>query len=346
MKLAFVTPGDSLHTPPWAEEFSSAGHEVTVYAYPPVTMKWPGARVREVKARGPLARGRWLRNAIAHDRPDIVVMHYASTDSFALSGLAVPLVISVWGSDILRDLEGHAMKRALVHTALRRSALVISPAEHMTRRLEAMGVGPDRILTAQYGVDTSALHCERPLRDAPVTVISTRSFAPVYRVSDLIDAAALMDRSLFKRIEVVGSGPLEGALHDLARQNGAGDLVDFLGRIDAHGIANELCNADIYVSTSESDGTSLSLLEAMASGLPCVVSDIAANREWVDEKCGVLFPVGDAPALAAAIDALAADPAARQAMGMVARERVVERGDRARNMTAIRHAIEKLLDAS
>jgi glycosyltransferase involved in cell wall biosynthesis len=68
--------------------------------------------------------------------------------------------------------------------------------------------------------------------------------------------------------------------------------------------------ADVYVSASSSDGTSSSLLEAMASGLYPVVSDITANRPWVEHgKNGLLFAVGDAASLAEALRLCAAQRA-------------------------------------
>ena len=54
------------------------------------------------------------------------------------------------------------------------------------------------------------------------------------------------------------------------------------GRVDREELVNYLNAADIYVSTSYSDGTSLCLLEAMATGLPAVVTDVPANLEWIE----------------------------------------------------------------
>jgi len=68
----------------------------------------------------------------------------------------------------------------------------------------------------------------------------------------------------------------------------------------------------LYVSTSTSDSTSVSLLEAMAAGCFPIVSDIPANREWIaSEAQGMLFPCGDDAALAACILRAGADPALR-----------------------------------
>ena len=73
----------------------------------------------------------------------------------------------------------------------------------------------------------------------------------------------------------------------------------FKGQIAQNELEDILLKADIYISTSLSDSTSVSLLEAMASGLIPVVSNISGNREWVKEGGnGFLFPPGDYKALA------------------------------------------------
>jgi glycosyltransferase involved in cell wall biosynthesis len=81
--------------------------------------------------------------------------------------------------------------------------------------------------------------------------------------------------------------------------------------------------ADVCLSVPSSDGTSVALLEAMATGRPVVVSDIPANREWVTEgESGVLVPPGDAPALSDALLRLARSPDLRAAYGAAARANV------------------------
>src|SRR5204863_3303946 len=94
--------------------------------------------------------------------------------------------------------------------------------------------------------------------------------------------------------------------------------------------------ADIYVSASHIDGSSVTLLEAMASGLPAITSDIPGNAEWVEPgTSGVMFPDGDASALAQALTDLAPDSERMAAMGRRGRAIVEARADWARNRSRL-----------
>ena len=89
---------------------------------------------------------------------------------------------------------------------------------------------------------------------------------------------------------------------------GVKEYVKFLGKIRHRDVAKYLEASDIYVSTSLSDGTSASLLEAMALSLPVVVTDIPGNREWVKNGWnGFLFPAKNPEKLAEKVVVLAKD---------------------------------------
>jgi glycosyltransferase involved in cell wall biosynthesis len=105
-----------------------------------------------------------------------------------------------------------------------------------------------------------------------------------------------------------------------------------------------LGSASAYVSTSRSDSTSISLLEAMASGATPVVSDIPGNREWIEEgEGGRFFPVGDAPALAKALNLVLGDEAFRRSARAVNRSRVERDGDWAANVRRIEDRYARLV---
>ena len=109
-------------------------------------------------------------------------------------------------------------------------------------------------------------------------------------------AAAIQDVDLL----LVGDGPLRGELEQLARSLGLADRVRFLGVRDD--VADLLAVADMFALTSVSEAASITLLEAMASQVPVVVTDVGGNPEIVRHGIdGLLAPRGDAPAIAAAI---------------------------------------------
>ena len=123
---------------------------------------------------------------------------------------------------------------------------------------------------------------------------------------------------------MVGDGPLRGDLEALTRELGIAERVRFLGiRTD---IPDLMRAADAFALTSLSEAASLTLLEAMASGLPAVVTDVGGNGEIVrHEREGLLVPRGDAAGCAAAFRRLFDDPAFAKKLGEAGRQRAHER---------------------
>ncbi|MEO6462789.1 MAG: glycosyltransferase, partial [Candidatus Eisenbacteria bacterium] len=116
-----------------------------------------------------------------------------------------------------------------------------------------------------------------------------------------------------------------------ARARGLSAVVRFAGRVPHRELPALLASAAVAVSCARSDSTSISLLEAMASGATPVVTDLPGNREWIDDGVeGRLFPPGDATALADALVFVLTDPGFRPAARLRARQRVERDGDFAR----------------
>jgi glycosyltransferase involved in cell wall biosynthesis len=103
--------------------------------------------------------------------------------------------------------------------------------------------------------------------------------------------------------------------------------VSFLGSLPLPEVAARLRDADIFITTSRSDGANLSLLEAMAAGCFPVVTDIPATRQWLEAGAeGIAVPLDDAVALAAAIIGAARDAARRERAREVNRAVVLAKG--------------------
>ena len=165
-------------------------------------------------------------------------------------------------------------------------------------------------------------------------------FAPPKNHLLLIEAFARVHASTPLYLLLVGGGELEHAVREQVAGLGLENRVRFLGvRAD---VADILRASDVFVLSSRVEGNPLSVMEAMAAGLPVVSTAVGGVPELVREgETGLLVPSEDAAALAQAMQALVDDPARRQAMGAAARQHAVAHFD-------IRHTVrqyEKLYES-
>jgi glycosyltransferase involved in cell wall biosynthesis len=167
---------------------------------------------------------------------------------------------------------------------------------------EDVDLEPDR----RYLIHVARHH---PVKDQPALLRGFAQAAPDLPGVDLL---------------MVGDGPLRAELEALAVELRVPDRVKFLGiRTD---IPELMRAADAFALTSLSEAASLTLLEAMASGLPAIVTNVGGNPEIVrHEREGLLVPRGDAGACADAIRRLFRDPELAARLGTAGRERALER---------------------
>jgi len=225
-----------------------------------------------------------------------------------------PLLLTVHGSDHRIASERGGVAARAFRMVARGADRVHSVSEPITDYLVSIGVPPARIHTRPLGVDESVFNASvRPAdsREGEFTVLSTRSFLPLYRVEDILRAAALLREKLpGLRVILAGDGPERERLAVLGTELGLGDKLRFTGQLKPAELASRLASCGVYVSTSPADGTSVSLLEALALGCLPVVTDIPANRAWVRHgENGLLFPPGDIDSLAACLERAVADSA-------------------------------------
>jgi glycosyltransferase involved in cell wall biosynthesis len=182
-------------------------------------------------------------------------------------------------------------------------------------------------------------------RTDDLIVISTRMHEKIYNVETLIRAIPIVLRNVPNvRFLLLGGGSLTWKLKSMVHELGVQEAVQFIGFVPHDEIFYYLKNSDIYVSTSLSDGTSASLLEAMISGLACLVSNIPGNREWIyDGENGILFPVRDHEKLAQKIILLAEDKNLRKKLGEKASITVRERANWEKNSKILYERLESII---
>jgi sugar transferase (PEP-CTERM/EpsH1 system associated) len=192
-------------------------------------------------------------------------------------------------------------------------------------------------------VDRVALRAEQGVGpDDPVVGIAAR-FAPVKDHATLLDAFRLvLDERPDAKLVLCGDGPLRADLEDRARRLELGEAVRFLGvRRDVPAL---LRTWDLFALSSLSEGTSVTLLEAMAAGLPAVATAVGGNPEIVEDgRTGRLVPRGDAEAFGRAVLDLLSDPERSRDHGEAGRRRVLERFTFSGMVTAYESLYRELL---
>ena len=324
MRILLVSDAASVHTQRWAESLRAQGDEVHVASFRPADIA--GVQVHLLPTFG-IGRAGYLlavpllRRLAARLRPGVVHAHYLTSYGFVAAAARLrPLVVTAWGSDVLLSPQESAVARGLAGFALRHADEVTTVAAHMNPGVISMGATAAKITVLPFGVDTVLFKPPAAPRAAPqpLRVLSTRSFQPLYSVHTLVEAARqLHTGGMALTLELVGDGPLCGPLQAQVRAAGLQDLTHFHGHVNHPTLASLLGTAHVYVSTAVSDGSSVSLNEAMACGCFPVVTDIAANTHWVRPGSnGLVFKAGDAAALAACIARAAADAPLRDAAAL------------------------------
>ena len=223
-------------------------------------------------------------------------------------------------------------KRRWVNPLLARlPGQVFAVSADLKRHMVAEGFPPDRVQVLYNGIEVGELpRPEERLRARDVLGIPHDAYVigtvgrldPVKNLPALIDAhAAVRRHAPDARLIIVGSGPTQPELERRAAEQGIAGSVYFTGyRSDVRAV---MAAFDTYVNCSTYEGVSLTILEAMATGLPVVATRVGGNPEVVvDGETGTLVPI-DSPALTDELISLAGNPVRRRAMGDAGRRRVV-----------------------
>ena len=161
-------------------------------------------------------------------------------------------------------------------------------------------------------------------------IISTRGLSPIYDISTLIHAIPKVIKEIPDAKFIIGSsGPLKEDLEELVKNLNVSDNTIFTGRISDEDFPRYVSSADIYVSTSLSDaGLASSTGEAMACGLPVIVTEDPDNRNWIkDGENGFVIPVKNPDILADRIIKLVKNENLRKEFGKANRKIITERND-------------------
>lgn len=244
-----------------------------------------------------------------------------------LGGRHVPVVCTVHGADLFAF--NHPWLRWLQRTLANRCERVAAVSEAVRAELVARGVDAHRIRVLPMGVPVPA-EATPPRGDGDHLVFAGRLVGK--KGVDVLLRAFREIRAARPRVRltIAGGGPERARHEGLAGELGVAPAVAFTGPAPHEDVLALLRDATVVVVPSvvaeggDTEGLGLVAIEAMAAGSPVVASDLPAIRGFIDDGAtGLLFPAGDAGALARAVVRLLDDGALRARLGAAARRRAV-----------------------
>jgi len=365
MRICYLADASSVHTSRWVRFFVGRGHEIHVVSFENAQIE--GTTVHYLKlpvlvknATFPikLASIYRIKALFKRIKPDILHAHYVT--NYGLFGALCnfsPFVLTAWGSDVLIDLDARfisMVKKPVAEYALRKADLVTCDAQHMREAMGKLGVPREKISVIYFGVDTKKfspgqkskeLRAKLGIYDSPA-VISLRNLEPVYDVESLVKSVPLILKEIREtKFVIAGKGSEEKRLRELAKSLGVSDSTIFAGFIPNDELPTYLNTMDVYVSTSLSDaGIAASTAEAMACGLPVVITDVMDNKKWVeDEVNGCLVPTKDPKSLAEKIIYLLQNEDIRKKFGKLNRKIIEERNNYYKEMEKMEDIYKNLI---
>lgn len=265
--------------------------------------------------------GQWMRrNALTH-----LHVHFggpvATVGMLTAQAWQLPWSVTLHGPDEFFDQDAFYLRQKIESA---RFVICISDFCRSQVLRIAPGLDAARLEVVRLGVDCSAL---QPVPEAgappakPVHLVCTGRMVAAKAHRILLESLApLAAAGVDFSCTFIGDGPERPSLEALCRQLGIADRVRFLGAMAHQATLAEVAKADVFVLASFAEGLPVALMEAMALGVPCISTTIAAIPELIRDRVnGLLVPPANPEALSAAIAELAQNRSSRRALGAEAR---------------------------
>lgn len=356
MRILLLSDIDSSHTRKWAISLYERGYTIGIFslrrgkanwhaAYDGIEVfdgegfseeKFQGRATSKVSYLKMLPR---VRDCIRKFRPDIVHAHYAT--SYGLLGARSgfhPLIISVWGSDVFDFPRRSFIHRWILKRNLKNADHIFSTSEVMKKEVVRLGI-PDVTVTP-FGVNINVYKPQQiRKRDDGVQVIGTvKTLEQHYGIDILINAFTLLKKTYTSPLQLVicGSGTQEKALKELALSSGYNSDIVFKGHVPQEEVPDYIRSFDIFANLSRQESFGVAVIEAMACGVPVVVSDAPGLLEVTAHgEYGIVVPRDDASGAADALLRLLNDKSLEAQLRKQGRLHVETNYDWERNLDAV-----------
>jgi glycosyltransferase involved in cell wall biosynthesis len=208
-----------------------------------------------------------------------------------------------WGSDVLTEPGKYFFLKNIVRKVMINCDKIQCDAEFVKQKIiNDYNIIPQKIAVFPWGIDLKIfkpgdkLSCRKKLKlnTDKFTIIYNRSLEPVYGVSDLLEGFNIFSKNKDDvNLLMLSGGSLKNNVINFINRNNLDDKIDLIGRVANSDLPDYLNASDVYISTALSDGASLAMLEALACGLPVIVTDVPAIKEWISGSNGIVIPRKD-----------------------------------------------------
>ena len=289
-----------------------------------------------------------LRRIIRELEPNLIHAGPIQNCAFlaALSGFR-PILAMSWGYDLVMDAEKSAWMLRVTRYTLKRSAFFVSDANVSRNRAIAFGMPLERTVIFPWGTDIEHFTPKtfEPSNVQTFTLFCSRSWESIYGVDVLAKAfVKVANQNPNVDLILLGGGSQGAKIRQILMSGGVLDRVHFGGHVGQKDLPRWYHMADLYISPSHVDGSSVTLMEALACGLPCLVSDIPGNREWIEDGVnGWLFRDGDVSDLAEKILYAIKNRDTFEMIGTTARRTAEQKADWKKNFGKLLEAYQKTI---
>ncbi len=302
--------------------------------------------VQVVQWRGGMNKFHWynipslvlsLKEVIIDVRPDLI--HAGPIQSVGLVSVLSgfhPLVSMSWGFDLMQDAEKNLYSRWVTRNVLLRSDWLFGDCQAVLNKAEKFGYNLKRSSFFPWGVDLQhfspgdGTRLRKQLEWTDNTIVfCNRSWEPQYGVDIVAKAfvkASEVNGNL--RLLLLASGSQKEKIEQILNDGNVKNKVVFAGQVPNTELPDYYRAADLYISASHTDGSSVSLMEALACGLPAAISDIPSNKEWVSPgEEGWLFTDGSVEELSLLMQKLVEEKVDLAVMQIKARRKAEKSAD-------------------
>jgi len=277
-----------------------------------------------------------LKELLRAFSPDILLTLYGGGyGAMALLSFFRPYAVYIVGSDVMVM---NPVKKIFTRIMLNKAEVVFVNGKYLAEKTRE--VAPKANIKPLYiGIDTKKFKRDKTTRSKKIRIVCTRGFAPVYNNQYIIEALGKLQENIPDFEFIFSSrGPLLENVKTFADKTLSPKIrkkVIFYGGVTSQKLVELLSTADIYISVSRSDGTSVSMLEAMSCSLYPVLSDIPQNREWLCDNNMTLVPLDQPGVFAQTLADTMKNISQKRKLGEKNRKLILELADEEKNIAGL-----------